>query len=108
MQSTSDKSEMEGASAFLCYYYTLQHTHIIHGTILSLFRVQGYLDGSNVLETFETQVPAAYYCSEGCGGGLSPDSNGTIYYWNYGECTGQDTCVYVPAILPPSFCLQTS
>ena len=44
---------------------------------------------------FEIHVPAAYYCSDGCGGGLSDDANGTIYYYNYGECIAQDTCMYV-------------
>ena len=71
----------------------LHNPCISHYLFLLPSRVQGYRDGSDVLQTFEMQVPAAYYCSEGCGGGLAPDNNGTIYYWNYGECTGQDNCV---------------
>lgn len=67
--------------------------YIFHYLLLLPSRVQGYRDDSDVLQTFEMQVPAAYYCAEGCGGGLAPDNNGTIYYWNYGECTGQDNCV---------------
>lgn len=54
--------------------------------------MRGYRHGSTVLETLVSEVPAAYYCTLGCGGGLSPESNGTMYYWNHGTCVGMDTC----------------
>ena len=61
-------------------------------TLFLVYRFQGYWEGSDQPVTFHLRVPAAYYCSDGCGGGLSDDANGTIYYYNYGECVAQDTC----------------
>ena len=39
---------------------------------------------------FVFNIPAAFYCSEGCGGGLV--SNDSIHYYNYGTCVAMDQC----------------
>ncbi len=59
--------------------------------VCSYVRVMGYEEGSSTLTELVSEVPAAYYCSQGCGGGLNSTS-GTIYYWNYGTCIGMETC----------------
>lgn len=55
--------------------------------------VLGYAPESDVLTPLVYDVPAMYWCSQGCGGGLAPYTNGTIYYYNYGTCEAQDMCV---------------
>lgn len=60
--------------------------------MLLFCRFRGYWQGQTDEIMFEMHVPAAYYCPDGCGGGLSNNSNGTIYYYNHGTCIAQDTC----------------
>ena len=61
--------------------------------LLSRCSVLGYAPGSDVLTSLVYDVPSVYWCSQGCGGGLAPYTNGTIFYYNYGTCEAQDTCV---------------
>jgi hypothetical protein len=42
------------------------------------------------LRDFVVEVPAAFYCMEGCGGGQV--SNDSIIYYNYGTCVAMDQC----------------
>lgn len=38
-------------------------------------------------------VPAPFWCTGGCGGGLSDSANGLSYNFNYGTCVAQDECM---------------
>ena len=75
-----------------CNILILTHTHM---HLLSQ-RVFGIAPGAGIPSMLSRPVPAAYWCSAGCGGGLSNITNGTIYYYNYGTCEAQDHCVCKP------------